>query len=693
MDDSDDSSSSTQGGDGGSTPAQQQDDGAGGSTPAQQQDDAGANSTPAQQQDDSGANYTPAQQQDGGGGATPAQETDPATQAQALQAAGQDADANAGTGQPGDPAAVCTDEPYCAPQDIKQSIVAQNVAADDDPGQLPGGSPARPGALEVTVVDAGGTAIAGASVNIQRPSQQSTASTDASGKALFDNLIPDDYTVVASTSCCFSDFTVSGIHVPGGSSPSAGGTPVRTTVKLSPCDFVVNAPCRIVKADGGTVQITATEEQGCGAGTYAWTTSSTNITLQNANTPTVTVQGANPSTARDAETITVTRTCPGGPGCTPVVKTVTVTVAKVTFSASANQRYGYDDFDTPSNSLDDHICIKQLDYTFLQVTIQGGALGTDFDFVCDDPSICTAVAPGATASFDLRLNAGDKTKNDTPLKAKVKCSSAESFTQIQVHVYKEKVVDVVVAKIYDSTVAGTSLKYPTADYAGHTATVNAKVKEAVVKYSITNYDSANGQTNVRYDLDGNGVLSWDIGKNGGAEFDTIKAAMTGTGTKTRVAIIRDMKSFYFLSAAAAVGDTTVRVTAGSVFAYPAGSYSLGAGASQESVTVASSSGSTITLGAPLTKAHAAGEGLEFPAGGWSSDPIVIVEGSDSLDTVKWTVPHEAGHRNLALADIDVDKSTIMYYNRTDWTDHRLRYCPRTKRYEAGTENQWETIPR
>jgi len=483
-------------------------------------------------------------------------------------------------------------------------------------------------------------------------------------------------------------------------SPSAaGGASPAATPTVTPCpcatDFVLTAPCRILKAGGGAVQMSATEMPGCSAGTYAWTTTSANITLSNANSATVTVTpGATPSASRDADTITVTRTFAG---CPNIVKTVTVTVAKVTFSASPNQRYGYDDFDTPANPLDDHICIKQLDYTFLHVTIQGGALGTDFDFVCDDASICTAVAPGGTASFDLRLNAGDKTKNDTPLKAKVKCPSAESFTQIQVHVYKETPVEVVVAKIQDGTVAArplpTALNFPNADYAGQTDTINAKMKEAVVKYTITNYDAANAVTSVHFDLDGNGALSYDINNNGGPELDAINAAITGAGTKIRVAIIKDMKSFYYLSAAAAVGDRTVTVTAGSVFTYPGGSYPLGADASLENVSVASSAGSTITLGGPLTKAHAAGEALEFPASGWSSDPILVTEGTSTFDVLKWTIAHEAGHRKLTLADIDNDLTTIMYYSRSR-TDYRLRYCPRTKRYApGGTENQWETIPR
>jgi hypothetical protein len=402
----------------------------------------------------------------------------------------------------------------------------------------------------------------------------------------------------------------------------------------------------------------------------------------------VTVEGlATPSPSRNAETITVTRT---SPGCDPIVKTVNVTVAKVTFSASPIQRYGYDDFDTPADPLDDHVCIKKSDHTFLHVVIEGGAVGTDFDFVCDNPAICTPVAPGATATFDLRLDAGPPNSDHTTLHAKVRCPGAESFTHIEVHVYKEKVVEVVVAKIYDSTVAGTNLGFPTADYASHTPTVNDKLKEAVVKFDIINYDPGNAQTNVRYDLDGNGALSFDIAAGGGPEFAAIRAAMTGTGTRTRVAIVKTMKSYYYLSAAAGVGDSTLSVTAARVFNYPPGSYALGLGASQENVSVASVAGSTVTLSAPLVTAHPIGAPLEFPAVGWSSDPIVIVEGTRPLNRIMWDVPHEVGHRTLNLKDVN-DVNSFMYY--ATQTDNRLRYCPRVRTYQPGTENQWETIPR
>lgn len=455
-------------------------------------------------------------------------------------------------------------------------------------------------------------------------------------------------------------------------------------------DFIVNAPCRILNVTGVGITITAADLPGDTGGTYVWKTNSTKIRLLNATSPVVIVKAiVSPSSARDAEIITVTRTDPNG---SKKDKTVKVTVAKVTFSASPNQKYGFDDFDTPSNPVDNHICVKKSDFTFVKVTIEGGALGSDFDFICKDQSVCKTVPPGASASFDLRLNAEDKIKNSTELQAKIKCPSAAVFAEMMVHVYAEKLVNVVVAKIHDSTSAGTALNFPTADYAAHATVANNKLKEAVVKYDIVNFKADNSLTDIRFDMDGNGTLSYDIAAGGGVEVQAIRAAMPIDRIgRVRVAIVKSMKSYYYLSSAAAIGDVTITVRGTSVFSFSR-PMPLGSGASSELVTVRSSAGNVITLSSPLTKNHVIGETLEFAAGGWSGSPIIIMEGSAALSVAKWTVLHEVGHTALLLSDI-TDATDFMHFMQS-WTDYRLRFCPRIKHYRpTQTENQWETIPR
>ena len=458
-------------------------------------------------------------------------------------------------------------------------------------------------------------------------------------------------------------------------------------------DFILTANCRIINVKG-RVTMTTTELPGESGGRYAWTTGSGKIRLLNASTQLATVEALDtPSSARDAEVITVTRT--GTDGKT-VSKTINVTVAKLTFSSSAAQSNGYDDFDTPTNPADDHLCVKSGASTVVKVAIEGGAIGTDFDFACEPASVCTPEPPGGAATFDLRLTAQRHQKAQTALLAKVKCPSAAVFAKLAVHVYTEKVVKVVVAKVFDSTSPTSALVNPAVDYAAHQVPANDKLKEAVVRYEISNFGAGGASTDIAFDADRNGAVSYDINAGGGSEVTAITSAITSTADKYRVVIVRRLKSFYYLSRAASVGDTTITVRGSNVFT--AANMPLGIGTNQELVSVVSNAGNVATLAAPLARAHPIGEPLEFPAAGWSGDldnPIFIQEGDAPVDIAKWTILHEVGHAALKLADI-VDRTDFMNFQQS-WTDYRLRYCPRTLNYpKAGgptTENQWETIPR
>ena len=206
-----------------------------------------------------------------------------------------------------------------------------------------------------------------------------------------------------------------------------GSTPAGCTTLPCACgsDFTITARCRILKKGGDAIQITAAELPGASGGTFAWETSSANLRLASATSPTVSVQGLNLSSGRDAETLKCTRT---QPGCPNVVKTVKLTVAAVTFLKSNNQRYGFDDFDTAANHDDDHLSIKRSDHTFVRVKIEGGATSDDFTFTSVTAGTAApAAAPAGQTDFDLRVDGGATDKDSTKLRAVSKCPSAEVF--------------------------------------------------------------------------------------------------------------------------------------------------------------------------------------------------------------------------------------------------------------------------
>lgn len=449
-------------------------------------------------------------------------------------------------------------------------------------------------------------------------------------------------------------------------------------------DFVLTARCRIINV-GKRIGITASDLPGESGGIYSWSTSSPHIRLANGTGPTVAVEGLSVGTGRDSETIVCTRRGNDGSITT---KTVLITVARVTFVATTAQNFGFDDFDTPQDHTDNHVSIGSGAETFVGVKIEGGAVGTDFTFTCDDIAVCTVANPAGSANFDLSIRAGRWQKAATPLRAKINCPSSDIFASISLHVYNEAVVKVLIAKVADSRSAKTTLKYGTADYAGHQSTANVKLKEAVVRYTLKNFETTNAVTNVAFDNDNNGVLSFDINAGGGAEFEMIKSAVPVDTDWQRVVIVRKMRSFYYLARPARKGDTSVEVRGLNVFF---AEMPLGKGLTQEKVEVVSNVGPIGQLASPLMFDHAVGEILEFPAAGWSSDPIIIAEGDDTLDVAKWTILHEVGHTALDLKDI-VDPTDFMHFEQSN-TDYRLRYCPRKNNYGPGKENQWETIPR
>lgn len=402
----------------------------------------------------------------------------------------------------------------------------------------------------------------------------------------------------------------------------------------------------------------------------------------------MTVRGlADASASLNAETVRVE--CSAA-GCGPVTASLTLTVVKVTFSKSGAQTYGYDDMDTPAAPTDHHVSVKKLDTTQVHTRIEGGLIGTQLEFVCDDNTIANPGAAPASANFDLPVNGRDVDTGETPLKARLRCSCpAKDCTSIKIDTYKEKPVEATVAKIYDSRSAGTALRFPNLDVPGTATLINTKYKEAVALMTLTDHSATGGSVDVHYDLDGNGKLTYDIVNGGGRELNAIKRAFTVAGWK--VVIVRDMVSVYYLASAAARGATTITINTAGHFYVNGDTAPLGTGGRRENVTIQSFVGATLTLAAPLTHSHVRGAPMEFPAAGWSGNPVVIIEGAASDTELKWTIGHELGHSVLSLVDV-THANSIMHYMQGA-ADHRLRCKPLPKHYDPGTEVQWEKIPR
>lgn len=451
-------------------------------------------------------------------------------------------------------------------------------------------------------------------------------------------------------------------------------------------DFIVNSPCRIVGV-GGRIGISAADLPGDSGGIYTWSTKSTKIRLINSTGATVALEAmAQPGAGRDSEVIEVTRTGSDGSKKT---KTVTITVVRVRLGLAATQLYGYDDFDTPAVWDDDQICVKSAHITFVEVTIEGGAVGTDLVFECRDASVCTAELALPTARFDLQLRAKPLEKKSTVLEAKTSCPSAAVLAKINVHVYAETVVKLVIAKVADSSSAATALNFPNADYLSHQSIANNKLKEAVVRFAYRNMEPTNSVMNIAFDSNASGTLDFDINARGGGEVQKIDDALTWGDDEVRIVIVRKMRSLYFLAQAAKVGDTSITVRGANVFI---STMLLGTGSTQETITVTSNEGNIGTLAAPLKFHHPVGDIMEFPAAAWGGTPIIIAEGADTMEIVKWTILHEVGHVALGLMDV-LDPESAMNESQ-DNSDYRFRYCPRNSAYKPGEkENQWDTIPR
>ncbi|QYF92739.1 hypothetical protein KY495_18695 [Massilia sp. PAMC28688] len=453
-------------------------------------------------------------------------------------------------------------------------------------------------------------------------------------------------------------------------------------------DFVVTARCRIMKV-GSRVAMSAADLPGDLPGTFHWSTHSSKIKLENSSGNQIFVGALDtPGTDRDSETITVTRTAHDG---SKKSKTVSITVAKVTFSASANQMYGFDDYDTPYEDADNHLSVMSTGHTFVAVHIEGGADSSDFEFNTANPKICTATPPPATTKFDLRIDAGEHVKASTTLSATVRCLSKEVFATLSIHVYEEFVAKVVIAKFSDFGRPGTALRWPDIDYAAHGVEANKYLKDAVARLEMENLNGQNRVTHIDFKGAAGDALVYDMGNDGGPMVKVFdKLLESFAETHYRVIVVKKIDFAYFLGNTALAGSTTVTI-AGSTF-IAGKTVEIGDGVTKESVLVKFVDGNIGILATPLKFTHQPGTIIRYPAQGIAGSGLMFVQEEHAeKDSLKWVVVHEVVHRALDLRDI-VDETNMMHYVNA-FKDYRLRYCPRTLKRSQGTQNQWDSVPR
>ena len=449
----------------------------------------------------------------------------------------------------------------------------------------------------------------------------------------------------------------------------------------------VSEPPKHLCADG-SVRLKAVPSKG--GGTYKWTTSSSNITLTNDTSQTVTVEGINPSASENAEKVRLDFT--PSSGTKPGPKTAELTVVRVRFSESANMVYGYDDMDGDAGAIH-HVSVKKNGSTVVKVTIEGGVSGDKLFFTSDNTSVAdTALPESPGAEFDLTINGKAQDKAEAKIEARVNGETGPACAAIFANVYEEKAVEATVAKIYDSQSASTTLSHPDFDVEAAETDIDEWYKPAVASIELTDHSATGQAVDIRFDLNGNGKLDLEPGATS-AEQQAINAAFNPAGQK--IVIVKDLSWAFYLKTAASAGDLTIELkdSYASYMKYivVGNSYTLGSGGTAENITVASKSGTTVTLSAALANAHPTTDALYWPLSGLSGNPIYVQEGTKTLAKIRQTIGHECGHSLMRW--LDLDESVNLMHFSSGRTDTEIRYKEKPKKYEAGNESQWQKITR
>ena len=496
-----------------------------------------------------------------------------------------------------------------------------------------------------------------------------------------------------------------------------------------PTHFIVEAPNRILLAQSGRyVTLVAKDLPGVKPGKFKWDTDSEKIQLVVSGDKCVVYPADDldvpndVSKERDAEVITVTREARHG--CKELSDKVRVTVARLAFSKSKFNKYGYDDYDQKGpwreGSPLHHLSIRNDRDSYVHVKIEGGLERSDFNFTCDQGTKrpCTVEAHGDGSEFELRVIAGEAHTAKQILSASLKTDPKLVFGKLALVVYELRQVNVVVGKFdkLRGSVRGVERDLPlhpilnSFNAALHTVDVNIKMIEAVVVFDIRNLYTDNSIAHCQF-KSGGSILKYDINTdNGGEDVELIMEIMAGRKelagaaqrtrlpkNAVRVIVVSDFFSYYYLDSTSETrGQETVLKIHGGVHCFIEGMKTqIGPLEGEREQLEITKVETGIIYCKKLRKNYPRGTHIEYAALGWSGNPAIVKVRTTAADMTEdlWSVAHEVCHTKFNLHDVD-DKTNLMHHDASN-TDHKVRHKPLKHHRDEGTKEdtdcQWDMM--
>jgi hypothetical protein len=343
-----------------------------------------------------------------------------------------------------------------------------------------------------------------------------------------------------------------------------------------------------------------------------------------------------------------------------------------------------------------HISIEMGQETHVHVHIDG-ADASDFHFWTDRSDICGIPDTPAGTDFDLRLtgnilpNADGSTPPSAETTLRIRCNgypidgiryehscdcnadenTSRDFARVKVHVYEMKVVPVLIAKVEDGTSIGTFITARAADYT--VLDHDKRLRPAVLSYDMQNANG-NAPLHIPFDPAGTaggvpfypgitpGRVDFNPSYSGtdpfsiiGSNFEKIDSARNPMPDAIRVAIVRDLRSFFVLKDPYNPGAPRIKITARNVsYLFPMNGVTIGT----QTVNLINprevSDGTWVDIDPPHRTYYPAGTELDLHIAGWSTNPILISERScgGNANEVLGVILHEVGHNPVGFKDVD-----------------------------------------